>query len=413
MDTNRTKDIAALREVTKRYLEIANHPDEARKREIWRKYHGFEDGPVPIVASAAGYFVWMKQHLDPQLASEEPFVREHEYELRRRIFHHGIGDDSVLVPWLTVTAVQKTGGRRQWGVEIKQSSDAETNARRQEYPLKRVEDFALVRPAPHLIDEERTGERYDRLVEAVGDLMPVDLDRGPWCARGFSADLSTDLGYLRGIESFMLDMHENPGALHRLLGVMRDGVLAAQEAAEQAGDLSLAGFWPQHPMPYARDMEELRPNSGPRMRSELWYFCAAQEFIGVSPEMHDEFMLRYQLPIVSRYKRVHYGCCEDLTRKIDMLRRLPNLSIVSVTPSADVRVCAERIGSDYLISWRPNPTDMVCTSWDEDRVRTITRQAREAMKGCRYCVHLKDVETLNGDLTRQTRWVALTRRLLS
>ena len=407
------KDVAAVREVAKRYLEIANHPNEELKREIWRKYHACEDGPVPIVASAAGYFIWMKAHLNPQLTCTNPFYREHEFELRRRMFHHSIGDDTVFLPWLTIAAAKKTDGRRQWGVEIKQSSDAETNARHQEYPLKRVEDFALVKPVPHLIDEGRTTKRYDRLVEAIGDIMPVDLDRGPWCARGFSADLSTDLGYLRGIESFMLDMYEHPDALHSLLGVMRDGVLAAQDAAEEAGDLSLTGFLPQHQMSYAHDMEDPVPNSGSRMRKDLWYFCAAQEFIGVSPEMHDEYMLRYQLPIISKYKKVHYGCCEDLTKKIDMLRKVPNLSIISVTPSADIRSCAEQIGRDYLISWRPNPSDMVCSNWDEDRVRVVTTNAREAMKNSRYCVHLKDVETLSGDLTRQTRWVALTRSLLS
>jgi hypothetical protein len=211
----------------------------------------------------------------------------------------------------------------------------------------------------------------------------------------------------------MIDMYENPQALHRLLATLRDGVLAAQDAAERAGDLSLSGFTPQHPAPYARDMEEPKPNSGPRKRSELWYFCAAQEFIGVSPAMHDEFMLRYQLPIVSRYKKVHYGCCEDLTRKIDMLRQIPNLAIISVTPSADVHACADQIGRDYLISWRPNPSSTVCTSWDEDRIARITRTAHNAFRKGRYCIHLKDTETLGGELDRMARWVALTRRLVA
>jgi len=37
-----------------------------------------------------------------------------------------------------------------------------------------------------------------------------------------------------------------------------------------------------------------------------------------------------------------------------------------VTPLANVRVCAEQIGADYVLSWRPNPSDMVCCGYKED-----------------------------------------------
>ena len=81
--------------------------------------------------------------------------------------------------------------------------------------------------------------------------------------------------------------------------------------------------------------------------------------------LFDEFMLQYQLPIMAEYGLVAYGCCEDLTRKIDVLRQIRNLRRIAVTPVADVRRCAEQIGTDYVISWRPNPTDMVCAGWDD------------------------------------------------
>lgn len=54
-------DSTNLRDVVKQYVELAHDPDLERKRELWRRYHGFEDGPVPIVVAAAGYFVWMKE----------------------------------------------------------------------------------------------------------------------------------------------------------------------------------------------------------------------------------------------------------------------------------------------------------------------------------------------------------------
>jgi len=126
--------------------------------------------------------------------------------------------------------------------------------------------------------------------------------------------------------------------------------------------------------------------------------------------MHDEFVLQYQIPIMSKFGLVHYGCCENLTRKIDMLRKVPNLRSIAVTPTADVAKCAEQIKDEYAFSWRPNPTEMVCSSFDPDRIRKILRKTFEATRGCRLHIHLKDVETLSGDVTRLSRWVEITRQ---
>ena len=64
-----------------------------------------------------------------------------------------------------------------------------------------------------------------------------------------------------------------------------------------------------------------------------------------------------------------YGCCEDLTNKIDILREVKNLRQIAVAPAANLEKCAEQIGGDYVISWRPNPTVHVCTTFDRDPIR--------------------------------------------
>ena len=166
-------------------------------------------------------------------------------------------------------------------------------------------------------------------------------------------------------------------------------------------------------MPYADELEPMRPNSGPRRRQDLWGFCAAQEFTLISPAFHDEFLFQYQMPIMAQFGLVHYGCCEDLTRKIDMLRQLKNLRSIAVTPTANVRRCAEQIGTDYVMSWRPNPTDMVCAGWDEARIRRIIRDGLAACRGGFVHIHLKDVETVQGDPTRLARWTRLVREVIA
>jgi hypothetical protein len=140
---------------------------------------------------------------------------------------------------------------------------------------------------------------------------------------------------------------------------------------------------------------------------------AAQEFAAVSPAMHEEFLLRYQLPILSRFGLSAYGCCEDLTHKIDMLRRIPNLRRIAVSPFADVARCAERIGRDYVLSYRPSPADMVGYGFDPDRIRSILRRDLRACAACHVDITLKDVETVQGDPDRVGRWVKITREVIS
>jgi hypothetical protein len=127
--------------------------------------------------------------------------------------------------------------------------------------------------------------------------------------------------------------------------------------------------------------------------------------------MHDEFLLQYQLPIIRQWGLAAYGCCENLTRKIGILRKIPNLRIIAVTPRADVRRCAEQIGGDYVLSWRPNPADMVSCQFHESFIRRTIREGLEACRGCHVHVHLKDIETVQGDTDRLRRWVNIVREV--
>ncbi|MGB2820059.1 MAG: hypothetical protein WBF17_03700, partial [Phycisphaerae bacterium] len=316
-----------------------------------------------------------------------------------------LGDDSTFEPWITVGATHRCTG---WGLEGRRHRPAEPGgAWKAEYPIAQLDDVKKLRAPRHEIDEEATARDADRLAEAVGDILTVNVDRAP-AYRMWSADLSTDLGYLRGIENFMLDMTDNPHWLHELMGFMRDGVLAAHEQAEAAGDWGLAAHQNQA-MPYSRELADPAANVNGVKRSQLWGYAAAQEFALVSPEMHEEFLLRYQRPILSAFGLTAYGCCEDLTRKIDMLRSIPNLRRIAVAPGANVARCAEQIGTDYVISYRPNPAEMVCCGFDRDHIRKVIRRDLDACRGLNVDITLKDVNTVEHRPERLAEWVRIVR----
>ncbi|HPP12698.1 MAG TPA: hypothetical protein PKW42_08205, partial [bacterium] len=223
---------------------------------------------------------------------------------------------------------------------------------------------------------------------------------------GFSMDISTHLGRLRGHQQIMLDMYDAPEKLHQLLAFMRDGILTNQQEAEEAGDITLLSHTNQA-MAYCEELEDPAIDSGPRKRKDIWGYCAAQEYTLISPAMHDEFLLQYQLPILKKFGLTAYGCCENLTEKIMMLRQVPNLRIIAVTPSANVHRCAEQIGQDYVLSWRPNPADMVGYGFDPGRIRRIIKEAMGSLRHSHTIIVLKDIETVQGEPERLKKWVKL------
>jgi len=397
-------DRTILRDLAKQYRDLCDNPVQNERRDLWRRHNSLVPTRPLIYVRA---FAW---HEMPQAACscQDPLYRRYENFFRSHLFWAGLDDDSIFEPWVTVPATLACHG---WGVDVhRQHGDEPGGSFKVDYPLRELADLDKLRRPWHQVDEARTAETVDKLAEAIGDLLAVNLDRGP-AYRMWTGDLSTDLGYLRGIENFMLDMLDHPEWLHRLVGFLADGVRQTHEQAEAAGDWSLAAHQNQA-MPYALELADPAANHHGVQRRELWGYMAAQEFTAVSPAMHEEFLLRYQLPILETFGLVAYGCCEDLTRKIDMLRQIPNLRRIAVSPFANVAACAEQIGQDYVLSYRPSPADMVSYGLDDDRLRAILRRDLEACRNCHVDITLKDVETVQRDPNRVKHWVALARQVV-
>jgi hypothetical protein len=398
-----TSDKTVLRELAARYLEICGKAVQQERRELWRR-HNSRQRTRPLIYVRAFAFSELPES---RCVCQDEFFRHYERQFRHHLLWDTFNDDSIFEPWVNARAVFRCQG---WGVATPlHFSDEPRGSFKVDYPIKRLEDIEKLRPPRHEIDEAATAANVARLQEAIGDLITINIDRTPayWM---WSADLSTDLGYLRGIENIMLDMLDNPEWLHRLLGFMRDGVLRAQDQAEAAGDWGLSSHQNQA-MPYAKELRDPAANVNGVKRNDLWGYAAAQEFTAISPEMHNEFMLQYQLPILKHFGLTAYGCCEDLTNKIGMLRQIPNLRRIAVAPFANVARCAEQIGADYVLSYRPSPADMVSYDFNPDRIRRILARDLAACRNCHTDITLKDVETVQGDATRIRRWVELAREV--
>ena len=416
-------DSMILRDLAKRYLEVCADPRQNELRELWRRHNSLQRTRPLVILKGVGDNFWQEVP-DLGAQAQDPMLAWQEMLLRRNLFHASLGDDTVFEPWIEEWASYVLPARGLWGLETRTLPKTDSRGSyKQEPAIRDWSDAAgvgvpaavqcgggpLVRPH-HEIDEEKTSEKMARLREAVGDAIEVKVIRAPYY-RSFRGDISSALGALRGIDNVMLDMYEHPRELHRLLKHMSSAIVAMIDAGEKAGDWRLTDHNNQS-IPYSKELPDPGAHDRPVPCRQLWCHLAAQELTLVSPAMHDEFMLQYQLPIMNRFGLSAYGCCEDLTRKIDMLRPVKNLRRIAVTPVANLRKCAEQIGTDYVISWRPNPAEMVCCGWNEPRVRQLISEGLAVCRGQHVDITLKDVETVQGDPDRLRRWVQVVRECI-
>lgn len=402
------KDMQELRKLAKIIAEKGAHPSQGEKKKLWRD-HNSKRFTKPLIHMGQ----WMPfYHRDVvtenMLKCEDSQMRHIELLLREKLFLFDINDDTPIDPWFKSRAVYKTPVSMRWGVNVDLGEKLhEAGAAAFNPVLNSEEDLNLLKIPIHEIDEETTEKNESRLNEIFDGIIPVDVMKRPVLSR-WEGDLSTDLAKMRGLEQIMWDAYDRPEWFHKVLAFMRDAVLKNHEDAEKAGDWSLTCSENQAAL-YTDELADPQPNKTGVKRKELWGFFAAQEFTTFGPDLFNEFMLEYQIPIMEKFGLVSYGCCEDLTQKIDLMHKIPNLRRLSVTPFANVKSSAEQIGSDYIISWRPNPSTMISTGLDEDFVRKHMQENFEYFKAnnCKFDICLKDVETINGQPGNVKRWMQI------
>ena len=397
---------AVVRDLAKQVAEIARMEKQEKRRDLWRKHNSLVKTRPPILVGA--WASWQEVYPDSQLKCRDPLLRMVEVRLRQLIAQDQLNDDCIIEPWFTLQASYggPLTGNLRWGPQIKTTPRGAPGGTWQyDPPIRKEEDLALLLKPHHVVNEEATAQNVARVRDAIGDLLEVDVDRATFY-RSFLGDLSYDSTMLRGLEQLMVDMMERPEWLHRLMGFLRDGVLTCHEECEAAGDWRLTSGGNQA-MCYSLELPDPKPNSASVKRSRLWCFAAAQEYAWVGPRMHEEFLLRYQVPIMRNFGLVAYGCCEDLTKKLDMLKQVPRMRRIAITPQADVRASAENLKRDYVLSWRPNPSLMICNGFNPSLVRSILTDGLEAAQGCNIEIFLKDVQTIGHRFEDLKEWTRI------
>jgi len=184
------------------------------------------------------------------------------------------------------------------------------------------------------VDRAATQHDLARSQEIFGDLLTVRLRGQPWWTTG----LTWEAVKLIGLEELMLAMYDHPVELHRRMAFLRDEMLNFISWFEREGLLTPNNAGNQCGSGGIACTAELAPSETAARLRDYWGFSESQETVGVSPQMFDEFILPYQVPILEKFGLNYYGCCEGLEQRIDrVLKQVPRLRRVSVAPKADQR----------------------------------------------------------------------------
>jgi hypothetical protein len=393
----------ALRALAGQAAELAARPSEAEKRALWTQHNALQ--PTRPVIFCSPENSWNEIIPAETLACQNPIARAWEFHLRQQIFWGAeMGDDYTILPFFPIQHIHQ---EPDWGLHPVQIGGQNGGAYRWEAPVKSEQDLDHLHFPVLRVDFAAT-QRLAELAQSIfGDLLPAQIKTSWWWTHG----LTRTLVDLRGLEQMLYDMSDNPLLMHRLMALLSQGTLALLEALQAADLLFLncdgsyvgsggLGWTDELPAPGF---------DGQVRTQDMWTLGESQESVGVSPRMFAELIFPYQQPLLERFGLTCYGCCEPVDNRWPILKQIPNLRRVSVSPWSDRAKMAENLGDRYIFSMKPNPASLAMETFDEERIRQALRRDLELARGCRVEIIMKDNHTIRRDPSRVVRWVRIAR----
>jgi hypothetical protein len=387
-------DTTIIRDLAARYAEAAALDVQHERLQRYRDSNGLRR-PRPIVLIDELPWGEMGPAEELALSCAEPRAREVEQWLRRWLYRwNRVQGDLVLVPNYPVhKQITSTG----IGLSVRERTilaDTGSDIRSHEYEdqLADEQDVEKLHLQELGYDREGTERRAAAVQDLLGASLPVRITGHAWHTAPWD-----EIAQYRGVGPLLYDLADRPAHMHRIMERLTTAHCHALGQMEALGLLEPGPVY-LHCTPAATDELPAAGHVPGRARlRDAWGRHAAQIFSAVSPAMHDAFDVSYALRMTAGFGLLYYGCCEPLDGKIEILRKLENLRKISITPWADVDRAADAIGSDYVLSFKPNPASVAVDVFDPAPVRAEISRALAACRRNRTTVEiiLKDISTVH------------------
>lgn len=406
-----TKDRDLLRDLGKQVAEIAALPVQQETISLWKALNGLR--PVrPMVT--IDQVCWHEMEVDGELAlqTEDEFCRGIETTLRRTIYswkHMPV--DMVVEPVVEIPKAIHGDG---FGIDVVERAailDPRNDVYGHAYidQFETEDDLRKIREPEVQLDERATAEAEEKAREILDGILTVRMQGrfpvfAPW-------DIIT---CWRSPEHAILDLVDRPESMHQMMSRLTEVHLSLLDQLEAQGLLGVGQRLIHCTGAYADELPAPGFDPGHVRSQDLWTYGMAQVFATVSPAMHREFWLDYAAKWFSRFGLGYYGCCEPLDGKIDIIRAVPHVRKISMSPWVDVERGAERIGRDFVFSRKPSPALLAAETWDPSRVEADLRETLNACArhGCPVELILKDISTVCYQPQRLWEWGDIAKRVV-
>jgi len=406
------EDREIIKKLAYRKAEIAAKSIQQEKISLWKKLNTLKQVRPLIWINE---IPWHEMNYDDELTlqTSTEFTRFLETRLRRVIYcwEHMPVDMVVedTMPCYLVLNIDNFG----FGSGVEEELDvAITDSTSDVYSRKFIPHFKDENDIEKLtlpkveVDFKKTDDIFEAMSEVFDGILTVEKRGLP----GFWFAPWDDLIALYGIQEGLQDLILKPDYIHKLMDKLMDAYTKRLGQLQELGALALnngnyrigsgaLGYTDELPQKDF-DGSKVRPR-------DMWGSSAAQIFVAVSPKMHEDFSIRYEAEWLKNFGLNYYGCCEPLDRKIDILKKIPNLRKISMSPWVDLKLGADSIGRDYVYSHKPSPSIFADSIWDINHVKKKFKDELHTLKDCVVEVIMKDISTVRYKPQRLWDWAKI------
>ena len=406
-----SRDYEVLRSLGIEVREISELPQQQTNIALWKSLNRLEpQRPMVMIDQLPWHEMDVNNELT--LQTEDPFCRRVERTLREILYKwNHLPVDMVVEPYLDVPMHIRG---LHYGIKAQETTavkDARNDVKGHFYhdQLQHEADLDKIQMPQIQVDEVGTQRDLDQAHEIFDGILEI---RAQGSMPNFG--LWDRIVEWRGAQNVLYDLADRPEFIHAILERMTQATLQMVDQLEEQGLLPKSQLTVHCSGAHSDEL----PAPGydperPRL-TDLWTHGMSQIFASVSPAMHKEFDLDYAQEFYARSGLVYYGCCEPLDGKLDIVKAIPNLRKISMSPWVDVERGAEGIGSQFVFSRKPSPALLVGNTWDLDAVAEDIRTTIAAARrhNCALEFILKDISTVNYEPQRLWQWATLVMQLV-
>jgi hypothetical protein len=402
------KDSDILKRLAAELVAFSAQKINRERAELWRKLNRLKSVRPMVWINE---IPWHEMNINDELTiqTSDPWAQEIEGRFRNTIYlwNHMqldmIVDNYIECPII----INDSGLGIDEQVDIVKTDDQNAVVSRHFHrQIIDPDDIGKIKMPVVSVDMEATENNYQAMTNLFGSIMPVrkvgirHIWFTPW----------DNLVRWWGVQEAMMDMVSRPDMVHAAVVRFTDACLYRLEQYERLNLLNLnnhnirigsggygytdelpgSNFDPEHPKP-----------------CNMWGCSNAQIFSGISPEMHWEFAVKHDLRWLAKWGLTYYGCCEPLDIKMDLMKRIPNLRKISMSPWVNIERASNLLSDKYVFSYKPNPAIFAQGSWDPQSVRQELKDFLAKTRGCQIEIIMKDISTVQYQPQRLWEWAEI------